>query len=350
MPIRAMYGLFRLWLTLLILCSGCRIGEARKPGPSRDPKVPDRSWSIGVCNPSGLFGKQSLLSSLSADMLAVSETHLTAAARDAFTASLRGAGSKYRHLVPGAPVSPRFVGSDAGQYSGVALISAFPSRSLCAPWPQDMFETARLQFVSTFAHDMWVSGAICYGYPEGKVHPRAKERTEDMLSLAFERLFHANGPRYMGGDWNFEPHQIQITQRLREAGWLEVQCLEERRAGAPPRVTCKGTSRKDVLWFSPELSQWYCGLDFDDCFPDHLVMTASFQGPKTCLERFVWPQPGFVPWNRVPVAPFVFDVAQEPPTQVYGQLWSSREPQAQQALGPDWNSTVGGRAAQVQPK
>ena len=347
---RALCGFVRSWLILLVLFSGFRIGEARKPGPSENPSVPDRQWSIGVCNPSGLFGKQSVISSLAADVLAVSETHLISSARDPFLASLRGSGSKYRYLVSGAPVSPRFVGSEAGQYSGVALVSAFPSRPLCAPWPVDMFETARLQLVTSFVHDMWISGAICYGYPEGKLHARARERTEDLLSFAFERLCQASGPRYMGGDWNFEPDALRITQLLLDAGWREIQSLESDRTGAAPRVTCKGTSRKDMLWMSPELVQWFRGVDFDDCFPDHLVMTAFFSGPKRCIDRFVWPQPGFVPWNRVPDASAVVDFRSECPTKQYEHLWTSRETHAKQALGREWIPGMGGRASQIRPK
>ena len=41
-----------VWLLVVVWTLQCRIGEAAVPGPNA------ASWSLGVCNPSGLMGKK----------------------------------------------------------------------------------------------------------------------------------------------------------------------------------------------------------------------------------------------------------------------------------------------------
>ena len=47
----------------------------------------------------------STCSTLQADVLALSETHMTAAAKRSLTTSLRSIGSRYRHVISGAPMA-----------------------------------------------------------------------------------------------------------------------------------------------------------------------------------------------------------------------------------------------------
>ena len=116
------------------------------PGP--DSQKPGE-WSFGVCNPSGLQRKAMLLSGIQADLIAVSETHLTAVSKSMLQQSLR-AHSTYTHEHVYTCCHMYTHGSsDAGQYSGVALVSKLPSRALCSNWPPDLFETGRVQIVGT---------------------------------------------------------------------------------------------------------------------------------------------------------------------------------------------------------
>ena len=253
-------------------------------------------------------------------------------------------------MVSGAPLAPRVVGSDAGLYSGVAILAAHPSRSLCVDWPCDLFETGRLQFATTYLNDAWVSGAVCYGYPEGKLHVNARDRTSDMLEFGLSRLLQSPGPRYFCGDWNFEPDALAITARLQQLGWREVQQLEHARTGAPVQSTCKGTSQKDVIWLSPELCQWFTGLTVHhDVFPDHSVLVASFHMAAAQLERFLWPCATPVEWNQVPPLPTPLDFQAGDPTERYQHLWQLREHQAKLSY-PGWTSKHGGRASQTAPR
>ena len=308
---------------------GCRIGEASTPGPKHSKHSEELLWTLGCCNPSGLHGKQRLVSDLNTDILTVSETHFTARSRDQFKASLRGMGSNYTSLVAGCPLEARRVGSDAGSYSGVAVLSAHPSRSLCVDWPEDLYETSRLQFCTSFLHNMWVTGAVCYGYTEGKLHVNPRERTDRILDFGLSRLLQSPGPRYYCGDWNHESSSLEVVPRLLQHGWQEVQTLAQRVTGAPVQPTCKGVSQKDFIWLSPELVQWFAGLRLDtESFPDHAVLVATFCGGSSCLERFLWPCPLPVDWREVPPLATVVEFQATDPTKQFRHLWQLRAFQA----------------------
>ena len=337
---------------ILLLCqfffgSSCRIGEAKTPGPSSQEPG---EWSFGVCNPSGLQGKAMLLSGIQADMIAVSETHLTQVSRTMFQKSLR-AHSAYKHVATGAMLSPRSQGSDAGQYSGVAMVSTRPTRALCSHWPPDLFETGRVQITGTLVGNVWISGGTVYGFPQGKFHHNAQERTESILDHMVEHMtVFASGPRFLCGDWNFEPNQLRATQQLLERGWQEVQTLEFQRSGQPPQATCKKKTQKDVMWMPPELAAMFTSLRVDhDRFADHSVLIASFSmGPQFCC-RYLWPMPSAVPWEQVDPLTCPVDFSHGDPTQVFGELWKAKETQAKQSLKQKWHHTMEGRGQRLQP-
>lgn len=336
-----------VFLCHLLLCSSYRIGEAKTPGPIDSSPG---EWSFGVCNPSGLQGKAMLLSGIDADLIAVSETHLTSVSKSMFRRSLK-AHSSYKHVVTGAPLPPRSQGSDAGSYSGVAVVSKGPSRALCSHWPPDLYETGRVQITSSLINNCWISGGTIYGYPQGKYHVNAQSRTEDMLDCMVEHLtVFASGPRFLCGDWNFEPHQLRATQQLIDKGWQEVQTLEFLRTGSPPQPTCKMRTQKDVLWLSPELAAMFRGLWIDhERFPDHSVLVASFATTSQFCVRYLWPMPLDVPWEKVAPLQCPVDFSHGDPTHDFGLLWETKEDMARQALKDQWKFAMAGRGQRLEP-
>jgi len=338
---------FRAFFLLILFAVTCRIGEARVPGPDTTS-----TWSIGICNPSGLQGKYHLLSGVAADVLAISESHLTKRSSKALDSSLRAMHSRYTRLITGAPLSQRSTSSDAGGYAGVAFLSTVPSRTIAIPWPEDVYETSRIQFGSFFGPAGWVTGAVLYGYPAGKTHTDAKLKTTQLLDFAFGHLQSLPGPRFFAGDWNFEPGELDVVCQLRAAGWIEAQDLFQLRTGAPVQLTCKHATRKDYLWLSPELALAFLGLTLDfETFADHAVLVAQFRGGTQHAERFVWPCPKPVPWQQVPDSQTVVDfVAPLDPTAQYALLWKARETCAQQHLQADWVPSMHGRGQQTRPK
>ena len=324
-----------------------RVGEARVPGPDLES-----NWSLGICNPSGLFGKQAILTQIPADVIAISESHLSKTGERQLSASLRSLRSPFKHLLTGAPMAPRCSNSEAGQYAGVAFAATVPCRVPAVPWPPDLYETGRVQFGSFFACASWVSGAVVYGFPEGKVHPNAKARTSAILDFAFDQLQLRPGPRFLCGDWNYTVDCLDLVPRLRDAGWIEVQDLHAARTGMPPVMTCKGVSRKDFLYLSPELALSFMDLAVcQNTFADHAVLVAKFAGGTKHLERFLWPCPRPVQWGKVsPLTEVVPFGAPHDPTEQYAALWTRKEQLAEADLVDDWVPSMRGRGQQTQPR
>ena len=345
----------RFWLLLLLCCLGFRIGEAQVPGPSSDsaqcPPNPSSTWTLGICNPSGLSGKGTLLTSLGADVYAVSETHFSKEATAGFASSLRALRSPLRHVLPGAPMAHRSTASSVGAWAGVAFVSAVPSRTVSTPWPPDLFETGRMQFGSFFVDHRWIVGGVIYGWPECHNHPQARQRTIEALDFACQHILLQKGPRFLCGDWNFEPQDLAVTTVLQQAGWVEVQDLFAALTGVAVRVTCKNTSRKDVLWLSPELARSFDSLTLDsETFADHAVMLAQFRRSKVAAVQYLWPTPKPIPWKRVPPADHSVDFSQGDPTELLATLWKDREAAARAALGSEWRHDMSGRCQQTEPK
>ena len=332
----------RFWLCLLLLLGGCRIGEASVPGPD---VVPEDHWSIGVSNPSGLLGKSFVLSTITADVVALSETHLTKLSKESFVHSLKSADTGYSHFVAGAPVAPRSIVSEAGAWAGVGFATRCPSRALSIEWPPDLYETSRIQFCASYLRSFWLTGAVVYGYPAGVTHPHAFEQTQALLDFACDHLVHqCVGPRFFAGDWNFTISQLAVCDKLRQFGWIEIQDLMESRTGASPRSTCKGKTRKDFLWISPELSRFFVTLQFSETFADHVVLQAVFQHHTAFADRWIWPKPSPITWSNIPDIPFPVSFAQGDPSDAYHHLWKVREAQAAEVL-IDWNAKMSGRGA-----
>ena len=330
----------------LFLGTECRIGEAKTPGPATTAA----QWSLGVCNPSGLPGKSVLLAGVDTDIVAVCETHLTSNARSMLQQSLK-THSQYSQVITGAPLPARINTNDAGQYSGVATIARVPARALCADWPPDLFETGRVQITGSFVNQTWITGAVMYGYPQGKIHHNALTRSSDMLEFLVDHMTQvASGPRYLCGDLNHEIDQLPDLQRLVQLGWKEVQDLEAQRTGEPPQPTCKGCTRKDMLWISPELVPLFRRVVIDhERFADHSVLRAFFDCDGALAKRYLWPMPKPVPWKDVPPLDHQVDFATGSPTEEYQRLWHCKELAAQQHLGDQWHFDMQGRGQRTQP-
>ena len=240
---------------------------------------------------------------------------------------------------------PRTTASAAGQYAGVAVVSKHPSRALCSDWPQDLYETGRVQIVGSLIGQDWITGAVTYGYPQSKFHTQALEKTAGMLAHVLDHMLtYAQGPRYMAGDWNFTQDQLAITQQLLDAGWQEVQTLEYLRTGIQPQYTCKGKTQKDFLWLSPELATAFQGVTIHaDTFPDHVVMQAKFKMDSQHFVRYLWPTPQEIPWSQVPdiAQPVPFQAGN--PTEQYAEVWQQREASAQEVLQHAWSPQMRGR-------
>ena len=310
------------WMLALSLC---RIGEAKVPGP-------DHTWSLAVCNPAGLNHKSHLFDCDLADIWLISETHLTSAGCRSFRKGLHAESEKPRWFVPGFPVRPRSTVSEHGTWSGVGVLSQFPCQMLPHDWLPWAFESSRLVAVTTFCHDLWLSGVVAYGMPTGPTHPQAKMRTNLLLQEAVRRVLCMDGPRFLGGDFNHDADELQALEILKSHHFVEVQDLLFAQQGIAPKPTCKHKTQRDFLYISPELVPLFVGVTVDHThWIDHASVIASFAGTRSDVVKFPWPLPIPFPWDRCTEfepGPAVVDYQVSLGCDVaYSQIWQDIEKQ-----------------------
>ena len=312
----------------LLAVFGVRIGEARVPGPHQEAAASDLVWTLGICNPSGLPNKAHLFAQSDVDVWCVSETHLSKDGRRLFMKHLAAEQSHYKWCVDGWPVPPRSNASYHGAWSGVAVVSQHPTRSLPHTWHDDVAKSTRIVCTATHVHDLWISGVTVYGVPVGPTHPQAREATSQLLEAAIERLHCMEGPRFLAGDLNHDIEAMPVLQKLESLHFCEVQDLYQSRTGIAPRATCKGRTRRDYLYLSPELVSLFLDLNLNSTqWADHSTLVASFRGGNSALKRYPWPVPKALPWSRVPSSPSEPLSFDEPIdcTSQYRAFWTSVE-------------------------
>ena len=325
-------GLMVRHYVALILIVLLHKGEAINPGPSSQ----GRTWTLGTFNPSGLNGKQQILTEHLAygDIWAVAETHLSSRALQTFRKGLGCSQSPFRYVVGGHPTPVRAHSQHSGSWIGVATISRFPTRPVPVVWPVDAFQTSRVQVVTTLCHDVWISGGIVYGEPPGIHHPHAKQHTEKLLVTTIEAVLQLPGCRYVAGDWNFQIGQLDAFQILERHGFKDLQTIAQERWGRVPQATCKGVTRKDFMFVSQELQELLIDVKIEhDVWSDHSVLAGIFQGGPKQVKRFHWRMPRSLPWPKEFVKESLdLDVSFESmdPTKAYQALWGKVETQAEQ--------------------
>ena len=283
----------------LVLFAFLHVGEAHNPGPKvSNCGKPARSWSIGVFNPSGLGGKHQVISNYlsECDIWAVSETHLTSRGFHSFRNSLKW-NSAFQFCVGGAPVPLRSHSDRSGEWSGVAMLSKYPTRQLPVKWPQQTQDTSRVLITTTLCADLWITGAVLYGEPPGATHPNAQHNTDLMAHDVFVNLSNVGGLRFFAGDFNFEKGGLDIFQTLESAGFRDMQDMAFEKWGIHPQKTCKQSTRKDFCFLSPELQRYLVDVQVDaTIWADHAVRKGTFRGEPSSFTTYHWRVPMQAEW------------------------------------------------------
>lgn len=184
------------WLGVFLILQVLRFGEASHPGPGYQ-----NDWHFGIFNPSGLCSKTDQVAHMPGEVWVASETHLTKSGVVKLRAGLRSLKSPYRYIVPGHPCEQRS-SDDVGVYSGVALISAHPSRPLPNDFCQESFSTGRIQIAGVQVSGQWVQVGMLYGLAKGRTHHQALFQTEVLLEQLVDRVgCQTTGPRIVCGDF-----------------------------------------------------------------------------------------------------------------------------------------------------
>ena len=337
------------WPYIVACLLSCRVGEAANPGPDAP------NFAIGAFNPSGLRGKAPyVVSQLGfGDIWAVSETHLCAQSFAQFRSNLHFAQSPFKSCIGGHPVPAQSNRMYHASWRGVAMLSKHPTRHVPTAIPEELLCTSRIAVTTTLMQDVWVTGGIVYGEPEGCSYPLQKTHNEALLHHVVNHVCYlARGPRFVTGDWNVDQDSLPVFEQLANAGFRELQDLAHMHWGQPIAMTCKGVTRRDFCYVSPELQQLLLAVHVEqDLFPDHAVLWGVFRPLGSLVPRQVWFVPQALPWPADwDVDPQFWNKQRGPCDDKYRELWSHIETQAVAKLPFPVMPHSKGRASTTQTK
>ena len=282
-----------------------RVGEASHPGPNHSdgPLSSCSNLVIGCSNPSGLRGKESLLVDMGPGIWSLSETQLSTVTQQSSIKKLRYEARALNRNVRihcGAPAALRSTSNWAGAYTGVMQLGDCPSTSVSIQWPLGVFETGRVQIVQHLLGHIPVTVGNLYGYPQSPLWPDARQRTDNLLeAFTSELVIGRSGLRVICGDFNHDDDKLQQLSIWRLQGWVEVQAHAAALWGQDVVPTCKHTTRRDMLWMSPEMAAWLTSVRVLEVFAEHSFVVAAFSVPMQNMPQWSWPQPCLIPWSEV---------------------------------------------------
>lgn len=136
-----------------------------------------------------------------------------------------------------------------------------------------------------------------------------------------------------------------------------MQDIEFARTGKLPVATCRGRTRRDYMFLSPELIRRFIRCEVDTlAWTDHATLKTFFQGQDGSDVRSVWPVPCQIDWKLA--APERPDVVVDfvgiiDADESYHQFWNQKEQQVcegARSQGVVLPSITLGRGARKQPK
>lgn len=273
-----------------------RYGEARHPGPSLGEQL-----TVGVSNPGGLRQKEDVLLGMGPGIWAMAETQLSATTFKTCSGTLRASGRALNRdvrLHGGAPAPLRTGSTWAGKWTGVAVLSDFPTATLDVPWPSEHWDSGRVLMTRHWVNNLPVNLGTIYGYAQGPTWPRAQQLTDQLLeTFTVEMVLGMSGVRILAGDFNQEPGQLVQQQIWMRHGWREAQQVAEELFHHQLVPTCKKATHRDQLWLSPEAIQLMRGIQVEDDFVDHSTVSIQLQIPGQDEYVYAWPRPSELPWG-----------------------------------------------------
>ena len=336
--------------TILVILFGMfPIGEASNPGPGSHF---EDTFMLGTFNPSGLRNKaQYVQSHLSdGDLWTVAETHFFGKDVSRFRAGLRAASSVHSYCITDMASTRKSLISQTS-CKGVAVLSKHPTRAIPNGLPQHIRDSGRALLFASLFGDSWVSGAVMYGEPNSHLHPDFMRNNEHVLHhLAAHVCNLCSGPRFVAGDWNVEQDSLPAFEILRQAGFRDLQDVALAKFGISVQYTCKGRTRKDYMYISPELQELLLDVTLDhDVWPDHATLKGKFRSLKCAPPIRIWPTPHAFPWpsNFSLVS---WQANEEDMTGSYMKLWADIETAAEASCVLPVCLHMKGRAKRLQPK
>eukprot|EP00435_Cladocopium_sp_Y103_P041240 s12_g11.t1 len=233
----------------------------------------------------------------------LAETHLTAALQRSVSANIVQLGRQQNRQIRthfGAPVAFRTNSSHAGTWSGVGILSDFPSREIALSWQHGERSSGRLMVTRHLVGCLPIMVGAVYGFPAGPTWPESRELTSQLLTtLTQDMVVSGAGPRIIAGDYNCSLHQLDMFQIWQSYGWTEVQLHAHSCWQRPVVPTCKGSTTIDMIWMSPEAARLCRAVGYHELFPDHITLYADFDVPTKLNPIWTWPRPTSIPWDQI---------------------------------------------------
>lgn len=157
--------------------------------------------------------------------------------------NINNENSRNLHLLCGAATPLRARSAEAGNWTGVAVITDLVPRAISLFWPQREYDYCRVQVYQVWHGPMPLTGANVYLWSPGPTWPRGKEASKALLTtLTKELVLSRAGPRFICGDVNMDIHQSEFAEIWRSHGWVDAQQWSERHCGWESIPTCKATT------------------------------------------------------------------------------------------------------------
>ena len=296
-------SIFQLWCWVALL--GVRIGEAGHPGPQVEQLDLNSEWfCIGVSNADSLVQRLDSVVNLPWGLWGFAETHMTSKQASFFAGQLRKKRRKLGEdafVVTGSDIQNRPGSTEAGAWSGVAMLGHLPVRELHVPWPELQYSTGRVMIAACQFQGVTMVGGLIYGYARSQTHQHAEAMTSELLhTLTTEIILGRTGCRFIMGDMNASRHGHSLVALWHHYGWREVQEVAAELFDHEICMTCKGSTQQDQLWLSPEMIGALRKVEVSDTyFPSHAAVAAYFDFGQSTLEQQEWPMPAFVPWKEI---------------------------------------------------
>lgn len=278
---------------------GCRIGEAKNPGP-----VPPNSHTVnlGLVNPTAILNKQEALKNLGCGILTCSENSATKTTQHIMNSSLRQLGFTQVWSPPVAAhlSTQREEGARRGMASGVSCHSIYPIRASRVTINPELDPT---RIVSSIVQiGSWALHLIViYGYPS--CLPQSRTKTEALLQEAARLESVIRLPTIICGDFNHHPRYLNTAQTLSALRYQTTEEIHLQLYGKPMPKTCRGKTCHDQMLIHPTLVPLVISVQVNQekTFHDHDPVIIQLQFPMEQPTYYTWTMPApFFPYEPNP--------------------------------------------------
>ena len=228
---------------------GIKIGEASHPGP----QMPEQTVTLAFFNPTTIWGKETVIEQMPAQIWLAAETAANANVQNAMTARFR---SKHIRTVWSKPTLSRDeplteTEGVRGKASGTVILSRFPARPArhTIEIPEEF--ATRLSSAVIQVHQMQIHCIAMYGFCSSQ--PKARARTDRMLQFAAKLMDDVALPTILAGDFNHELSKLEGFQYFLERGFQSTSLLYKGLHDAQMPATYKQSTSNDQFLMPPQL-------------------------------------------------------------------------------------------------